>query len=56
MSLTSQLDSPIRKFLEERFPNTRAVTSEANAQFRKVETIRPSEQRMPLEFLCKAVA
>ena len=46
MSLTSQLDnssSPIRKFLEERFPNTRAVTSEANAQFRKVETIRPSE-------------
>ena len=46
VSLTSQLDnssSPIRKFLEERFPNTRAVTSEANAQFRKVETIRPSE-------------
>ena len=46
MSLTSQLDnssSPIRKFLEERSPNTRAVTSEANAQFRKVETIRPSE-------------
>ena len=46
VSLTSQLDnssSPIGKFLEERFPNTRAVTSEANAQFRKVETIRPSE-------------
>ncbi len=46
MSLTTQLDnssSPIRKFLEERFPNARAVTSEANALLRKAETIRPSE-------------
>ena len=46
MSLTSNLDnpsSPMRKFLEERFPNTRAVTSEANALLRKAETIRPSE-------------
>ena len=46
MSLTSHLDnssSPIRKFLEERFPITRAVMREANAQLRKAETIRPSE-------------
>ena len=46
MSLTSQLDnssSPIRKFLKEQFPNTRAVMREVNARIRKAETIRPRE-------------
>ena len=45
MSLTTELDdpsSPTRRFLEERFPNTRRVTGEANALLRKAETIRPS--------------
>ena len=46
MTLTSELDnpsSPLRTFLEGRFPNTRAVMREANAQIRKAETIRPNE-------------
>ena len=45
MSLTTELDdsgSPTRRFLEERFPNTRRVTGEANAILRKAETIQPS--------------
>ena len=45
MSLTTELDdsgSPTRRFLEERFPNTRKVTGEANAMLRKAEKIRPS--------------
>ena len=45
MSLTTELDdsgSPTRRFLEERFPNTRRVTGEANALLHKAETIWPS--------------
>ena len=45
MPLTSELDnpnSPARKFLEEKFPNTRAVTRDANALLRRAETIKPN--------------
>ena len=45
MSLTSLLDDrngKVRSFFEERFPNTRRVTGEANALLRRAETIRPA--------------
>ncbi len=45
MPLTSELDrpdSPARKFLEEKFPNTRRVVRDANTVLRQAETIRPA--------------
>ena len=47
MSLTSVLEdrnSKVRGFFEERFPNTNKVIRKANAQLRRVETIRPDEK------------
>ena len=44
MSLTSLIDdksSPVRRFMEEEFPNTRPVLRAVNAHLRNANTIRP---------------
>ena len=51
MSLTSHLDdksSPVRRFLRERFPNTRGLMKYARDELRGVVTIRPdTAERVP---------
>jgi hypothetical protein len=44
MSLTSHLknkQSPVRQFIHDRFPNTRALTKEASAVLKGAKTTRP---------------
>lgn len=45
MSLTSQLKnkvSPVRRFMSDAFPNTRAIVRAANAELKDAETIHPA--------------
>ena len=57
MSLTSHLDdlqSPVRKFFSDLFPNTRPVTRECGAALSNAETIRPTS-RVPYSTLGTAL-
>lgn len=47
MSLTSNLNntrSPVRRFLQEQFPDTRSVVRECNRQMAGITTIRPQSK------------
>lgn len=59
MSLTSHLkqtDSPIGRFLMERFPNTRTITKETNPQLRSADTILPTNQSAHYPYMTVGMA